>query len=305
MMKSRIRVSIGIPTYNQAEYLEETILSVLNQTVPAYEIVVSNNHSTDDTEKILEKYSDVIRVVRPPAHLPMVENWNFLVRHLAGEWVSILSSDDTYLPNFIQLVTDNITANAVLVHCKFNLIDRKSKIIEKDKCAKFLWRVTPFPSNLIEEISANKLSFAAYSIKRAALEKIGYFDERVILDSDWATWCKISCLGDFVFVPSTGANYRYQYRENIQIKRLEQETLDQAIIINSIIGDIFKKHKLDLKLYELAKGIYLNHRLKLYKKNKIDYSDMLELYNIDISMMQKYGFWSRLILYIRERILKR
>lgn len=56
-MKSRIRVSIGIPTYNQAEYLEETILSVLNQTVPAYEIVVSNNHSTDDTEKILEKYS--------------------------------------------------------------------------------------------------------------------------------------------------------------------------------------------------------------------------------------------------------
>ena len=286
MMKSRIRVSIGIPTYNQAEYLEETILSVLNQTVPAYEIDVSNNHSTDDTEKILEKYSDVIRVVRPPTHLPMVENWNFLVRHLAGEWVSILSSDDTYLPNFIQLVTDNITANAVLVHCKFNLIDRKSKIIEKDKCAKFLWRVTPFPSNLIEEISANKLSFAAYSIKRAALEKIGYFDERVILDSDWATWCKISCLGDFVFVPSTGANY-------------------QAIIINSIIGDIFKKHKLDLKLYELAKGIYLNHRLKLYKKNKIDYSDMLELYNIDISMMQKYGFWSRLILYIRERILKR
>ena len=60
MMKSRIRVSIGIPTYNQAEYLEETILSVLNQTVPAYEIVVCNNHSTDDTEKILEKYSDVI-----------------------------------------------------------------------------------------------------------------------------------------------------------------------------------------------------------------------------------------------------
>ena len=181
---------------------------------------------------------------------------------------------------------------------------RKVKSLKKDKCAKFLWRVTPFPSNLIEEMSANKLSFAAYSIKRVALEKIGYFDERVILDSDWATWCKISCLGDFVFVPSTGANYRYQYRENIQIKRLEQETLDQAIIINSIIGDIFKKHKLDLKLYELAKGIYLNHRLKLYKKNKIDYSDMLELYNIDISMMQKYGFWSRLILYIRERILK-
>ena len=86
---------------------------------------------------------------------------------------------------------------------------------------------------------------------------------------------------------------------------MEQETLDQAIIINSIIADIFKKHKLDLKLYELAKGIYLKNRLKLYKKNKIDYSDMLELYNIDISMMQKYGFWSRLILYIRERILKR
>ena len=130
-MKSRVKISIGIPTYNQAEYLEETILSVLNQTVAAYEIVVSNNHSTDDTEKILDKYSDVIRVIQPPTHLTMVENWNFLVRHLTGEWISILSSDDTYLPNFIQLVTDNITTNAVLVHCKFNLMDEKSKIIEK------------------------------------------------------------------------------------------------------------------------------------------------------------------------------
>ena len=76
-MKSRVKISIGIPTYNQAEYLEETILSVLNQTVAAYEIVVSNNHSTDDTEKILDKYSDVIRVIQPPTHLTMVENWNF------------------------------------------------------------------------------------------------------------------------------------------------------------------------------------------------------------------------------------
>ena len=49
------KISIGIPTYNQGRYIEETILSCINQTVKPYEIVVSNNHCTDETDKILEK----------------------------------------------------------------------------------------------------------------------------------------------------------------------------------------------------------------------------------------------------------
>ena len=47
-----MKLSIGIPTYNQAEYIEKAILSALNQTEPAYEVVVSNNHSTDSTAEV-------------------------------------------------------------------------------------------------------------------------------------------------------------------------------------------------------------------------------------------------------------
>ena len=58
-----MKLSIGIPTYNQAEYIEKAILSALNQTEPAYEVVVSNNHSTDSTAEVLEKYKDKIRII--------------------------------------------------------------------------------------------------------------------------------------------------------------------------------------------------------------------------------------------------
>ena len=61
-MRKMKRLSIGIPTYNQGDYLEDTILSILNQTEKPYEIICSNNHSTDNTSYILEKYKDIITI---------------------------------------------------------------------------------------------------------------------------------------------------------------------------------------------------------------------------------------------------
>lgn len=49
-----MKLSIGIPTYNQAEYIEKAILSALNQTEPAYEVVVSNNHQQINCRSLRE-----------------------------------------------------------------------------------------------------------------------------------------------------------------------------------------------------------------------------------------------------------
>ena len=65
-MAKDLTFSVGIPTFNQADFLEETILSLLNQTRPPDEIVISDHFSTDRTPEIIAKYSGHVRHVQPP-----------------------------------------------------------------------------------------------------------------------------------------------------------------------------------------------------------------------------------------------
>ena len=72
-------ISVGVPAYNQGQYLAETLDSLLCQAVPPTEIVVSDNHSTDQTPEILRQYEGRVRIIRPPEHLSMTAHWNFVV----------------------------------------------------------------------------------------------------------------------------------------------------------------------------------------------------------------------------------
>ena len=72
-------VTIGIPTYNRAgSFLEQVILSAVNQTYKNIEILVSDNCSTDHTEALLKRFSDPrIRYVKQPQNIGANNNFNF------------------------------------------------------------------------------------------------------------------------------------------------------------------------------------------------------------------------------------
>ena len=59
MSDAKPKVSLGIPLYNESEFLEETIISLLNQSYKDIEIVAIDNNSSDDSFKILQKYSKI------------------------------------------------------------------------------------------------------------------------------------------------------------------------------------------------------------------------------------------------------
>lgn len=97
------KVTIGIPTFNRAAYLQEALLSALRQTYANLEIVVSDNGSTDDTHLVLTQQEDPrVVIVEHSENHGMVYNWNSCLSQATGEFFLLLSDDDILEPNAIE-----------------------------------------------------------------------------------------------------------------------------------------------------------------------------------------------------------
>jgi glycosyltransferase involved in cell wall biosynthesis len=91
------KISVLIPTYNYARYLPEAIESVLAQDRDDYEILISDDASTDDSARIIRHYATIdsrIRFVIHPRNLGMVANWNSCLEQARGEYVKFIFGDD-------------------------------------------------------------------------------------------------------------------------------------------------------------------------------------------------------------------
>jgi hypothetical protein len=87
--------SIVIPTYNRAELVRQAVVSVLRQTMHDFEVVVSDNLSTDETLETINAIDDPrVRCIRPPRHMVLPDHWEFARQNAAGRLVMMLSDDD-------------------------------------------------------------------------------------------------------------------------------------------------------------------------------------------------------------------
>lgn len=97
------RVSIVIPTYNQAHLLRECLVSVRAQTVSDWECIVVNNHSDDDTVAVALSFGDPrIRVENFRNHGVIAASRNVGIRLAVAPWVALLDSDDVWRPGKLE-----------------------------------------------------------------------------------------------------------------------------------------------------------------------------------------------------------
>ncbi|RYG48804.1 MAG: glycosyltransferase family 2 protein [Chitinophagaceae bacterium] len=103
-MSTTPRVSVIIPTYNYAHFLDDAIQSVLAQTYTDYELIIVDNASTDNTDEVVARYlSDKrIRYYKHPENIGLVANWNSGLSHSRGEFLKMLCADDKFRPTLIE-----------------------------------------------------------------------------------------------------------------------------------------------------------------------------------------------------------
>jgi glycosyltransferase involved in cell wall biosynthesis/O-antigen/teichoic acid export membrane protein len=114
------RLSIGLPVYNGERYLAEALDALLAQSFTDFELIISDNASTDRTEEICRRYSahdGRIRYFRQPVNLGAVPNHNFVARQARGQYFKWASHDDLYARDLLLRCVEGLDANPAVVLC--------------------------------------------------------------------------------------------------------------------------------------------------------------------------------------------
>jgi glycosyltransferase involved in cell wall biosynthesis len=131
-------VSIGLPVYNGERYLEQEIDSVLDQTYPNFELIISDNASNDRTQEICLKYAQKdqrIKYHRNDKNLGGAPNHNLVFRLAKGKYFKWASYDDKIAPDFLSKCVEVLDKNPDVVLCmpKTGWIDEHGQYLRQHK----------------------------------------------------------------------------------------------------------------------------------------------------------------------------
>jgi glycosyltransferase involved in cell wall biosynthesis len=128
-------VSICIPVYNGEKYIREAIDSVLTQTYEDFELLISDNDSSDKTQEICTEYSNNdsrIRYIRQTINIGGHRNFIYTTHAARGDLVTWLAHDDILEPDFLKLTVQHMNdhPDAVLVASDFEVIDKDGRLLK-------------------------------------------------------------------------------------------------------------------------------------------------------------------------------
>jgi len=201
-MESQPLVSIVTPSYNQSKYLEETLLSVLNQSYPEIEYLVVDGGSTDSSVELLQKYDERISwwVSEPDQGQTDAINKGFL--HARGDIYAWLNSDDTYQPEAVSNAVDFLQSHPEvgLVYGDANFIDSHGRVIGKFNAQQTSYRRLRRGGVYIPQQAA---------FWRAGLwHQVGPLDTSFYFAMDYDLWVRLARVTVIRYTPQLWANFR-------------------------------------------------------------------------------------------------
>jgi len=134
LAQDKPRVSVGLPVFNGEKYLEETLDSILAQTYTDFELIISDNASTDRTPQICSAYAAMdgrIRYYRNERNLGAPRNFNRVFELSSGEYFKWAAYDDVLSPEYLQKCVSVLDKDPsiVLCHSKTGRIDEQGVLV--------------------------------------------------------------------------------------------------------------------------------------------------------------------------------
>ncbi len=206
------KVSVCVPTYNQGRYLSQALHSILGQTLQDFEIIVSDDASTDNTQAIVAQVCDErLRYVRQARNLGIAENRNRCLAMARGQYIAWLDSDDIYHPPMlaVQSAVLDRHPNVGLAHGAYEVIDSEGRRLPD-------WPL-PFAQDVIEPgkaafrelVLSNYVNGTTVMVRRDCHERVGpYAAELGKSSEDWEMWLRIALHADLAYTAAPLAQNR-------------------------------------------------------------------------------------------------
>ena len=193
-MNEDIKISIITPSYNQGEFIEQTIQSVLNQTYKNIEYIIVDGGSTDNTLKIIDKYRDRIDLVISEKDKGQSDAINKGFKHATGKLVGWINSDDLLYPDCVEKIVELYHLypdGSIYYPAVLDVINRESKLLYKYA------RKIPNRNYLLNRkysINQQGSFYDSYLVK-----KIGYLDESIYFCMDLDLWLRLLKENDKIY----------------------------------------------------------------------------------------------------------
>lgn len=182
-------VSVVIPTYNRKELVKRAIQSVLDQTYKNYELILVDDGSTDQTDKLLKEFKGgKIRFFRQD-HKGVSAARNLGIRESHGEFIAFLDSDDEWHRKKLDVQIDFFRKNPDAM-----IAQTEEEWIRDGHPANPMKKHKKYSGWIFHEcLPLCIVSPSAVMIKREVFNKVGFFDDRLPACEDYDMWLRVAC----------------------------------------------------------------------------------------------------------------
>ena len=231
-----MKVSIIMCAYNVAEFIERAIDSIVAQTYSNWELIISNDGSTDETLAIIERYLNDPRVhlVNQPVNQGYVANKNIAFTYATGELLTQLDADDTCHPERIEKQVQLLTRKPELMICGTNYqqIDLRDQAVEGSH----------YPSDFLinEPRTTYPFWFPGLMFRRSLLEEFGPYSDYFagIYGDDYHWTIRVNRRYPIYFINEILYNYRINPGSLTNIFDNPRK-----LIVSEIISELLKQQK--------------------------------------------------------------
>ncbi len=222
-----LKISIVIPSYNQGKFLEETILSVLDQNYPELEVFIIDGGSTDNSVDIIKKYENRITGWVSEKDSGQSEAINKGFKKCTGEIVTWLCSDDLYTPGTLQKVNEvfnSMPASVGLIHGNSEIF-LGDNVINYDK-GYGNW-------TLERQLAGMTFPQPSAFFRKSVLDKAGLLNESLHFGMDYELFARMRMLTTFHYVDFFFSRYRL-HNESKSTTAIAKFIGEWIIVFNSI-----------------------------------------------------------------------
>ena len=243
-------ITLVTPTYNQADYLVETLDSVLAQDYKALEYLVIDDGSTDATPAVLARYADRVRYLHQD-NAGQARTLNRAWSLASGKYLGYLSSDDLLLPAAVRRLVDVLEADSSIV-CVFpnaDLIDAQSKVIRRAVCR---------PFDLERAVVEQECYIGPGAVfRRSAFEAAGGWRPELRLAPDREFWIRLAEQGRIHFLDQDLARYR-NHPQSTSWRQADEQTSREYL---AVLDEYFARAKVPPRIAARRDEAYARAKL--------------------------------------------